>query len=160
MSNLRIRFAEEKDLSLIFNFIKDLAEYEKLSDTVVATEDLIFDSLFIKKTAEVIIAEYQGLPAGFAVFFHNFSTFIGKRGLYLEDLFVKPEFRGKGIGKGLLVYLAKLAVKRNCERFEWAVLDWNESAINFYKSLDAQPMDGWTVFRLSGHYLKKLAKNL
>lgn len=157
MTKLVIRIAEEKDLSLILNFIKDLAEYEKLSDTVVANEEIIYDSIFVKKKAEVIIAEYESLPAGFAVFFHNFSTFVGKQGLYLEDLFVKPEFRGKGIGKALLVYLAKLAVERNCERFEWAVLDWNKPAIDFYKSLGAKAMDDWTVFRLSGFELKKLS---
>ena len=159
MNSLNIRIAEEKDISLIFNFIKDLAEYEKLSDTVIANEETIFNSIFVKKSAEVVIAEYDGTPVGFAVFFHNFSTFIGKPGLYLEDLFVKPEFRGKGFGKALLVYLAKLAVERDCGRFEWSVLNWNTPAIEFYKSLGAKPMDEWTVFRLSGLELNKLADN-
>lgn len=135
-----------------------LAEYERMSDDVVATEELLRENLFgDRKIAEVIIANYKDEPAGFALFFHNFSTFVGKPGIYLEDLFVKPELRGKGIGKLLLAYLGKLAEERNCGRIEWAVLDWNEPAINFYKSLNAKPMDDWTVFRIAGNNINALA---
>jgi GNAT superfamily N-acetyltransferase len=157
-SNLRIDPATETDSSLIFTFIKGLAEYERLANTVVATEQSLRAFLFGKKRyAEVVIARWDNEPAGFALFFHNFSTFAGKPGLYLEDLFVLPEYRGKGIGKALLIYLAKLAVERGCGRFEWVVLDWNSSAIDFYRKLGAVPLDDWRQFRLSGESLNKLA---
>ena len=147
--SLRIAPAAERDLSLILSFIKKLADYEKLSHQVVATEDLLRDALFgSRPVAEVLIAYWNDEPAGFALFFHNFSTFLGRRGIYLEDLFVDPAQRGKGIGKALLLHLAKLAKERNCGRFEWAVLDWNKPAIDFYKSLGAVPLDDWTLFRL------------
>ncbi len=153
-----IRNAEESDTATLLALIRELAEYEKMLSDVVTTEGTLRQSLFSENaTAEALIAEYDREPIGFAVFFHNFSTFLGKRGLYLEDLFIKPEFRGKGFGKALLSHLAQIAVDRNCGRFEWAVLDWNESAIGFYKKLSAEPMDEWTVFRLSGEALEKLA---
>jgi GNAT superfamily N-acetyltransferase len=153
-----IRFAEEKDVPLILRFIKGLAEYEKLTPEVTATEDLLRETLFGKRqVAEVIIGEYHGDAAAFALFFHNYSTFLGRPGIYLEDLFVKPEMRGHGFGKVLLTYLARLATERNCGRVEWAVLDWNEPAIRFYKKLGAAAMDEWTVFRLTGEALTTLA---
>lgn len=153
----KIRIAEEKDTPLILNFIKDLAVYEKMLDQVTATEDTLRESLFVRKVAEVVIAEHCGLPAGFALFFHNFSTFQGIHGIYLEDLYVKPEFRGLGYGKNLLAYLAQLAVERKCGRLVWSCLDWNEPSIRFYTGLGAEALDGWTTYRLSGETLEKLA---
>lgn len=155
---LAIRPAIEADVSLILRFIRALAEYEKLSHEVVATEADIYAGLFgPKRVAECAIAEWEGAPAGFALFFHNYSTFVGKPGIYLEDLFVLPELRGNGIGKALLAHLAKLARDRGCARLEWAVLDWNAPSIAFYQSLGARPMDDWTVYRLTGDALNKLA---
>ncbi len=157
-SDVTIRFAKEEDVTLILSLIKGIADYEKLLHEVVATEEILRKSLFGKhKYAEVIIAEYKNETAGFALFFHNFSTFLGKPGIYLEDLFVKPELRGKGIGKILLTYLGKLAIERDCGRVEWSVLDWNEPAIKFYKNLGAQPLSEWTVLRVAGEAIKKLA---
>ncbi|MDP3436688.1 MAG: GNAT family N-acetyltransferase [Bacteroidales bacterium] len=171
--NFRIREAKPEDIDLIFNFICELAIYEKLRDDVTATVELLYESLFIKKQAEVLIAELADEPAinvdssttsgsftaiGFALFFHNFSTFKGRACLYLEDIFIKPEFRGKGYGKQMLKELAKIAVQRDCDRFEWSVLDWNEPSIKFYKSLGAIPMDQWTVYRLTGEPLIKMAE--
>jgi GNAT superfamily N-acetyltransferase len=151
-------FAEEKDLELILDLVRELAEFEKLSHEVAADAEGLRQSLFrSRRVAEVLIAEYGGAMAGFALFFHNFSTFLGKPGLYLEDLFIKPEFRGSGIGREVLTFLARLAVERNCGRLEWAVLDWNSRAIDFYKRLGARPMDDWTVFRLAGENLVALA---
>jgi len=152
-----IRFAEEKDVKLILDFIKELADYEQLLHEVVATEEILMDSLFVRKAAEVIIGEYDGEPVGFALFFHNFSTFLGRPGIYLEDLYIRPEMRGRGYGKTLLAFLAKLAKERNCGRFEWWCLDWNEPSINFYKSIGAIPMDEWTVYRVTGQALDDLA---
>jgi GNAT superfamily N-acetyltransferase len=158
VAEARIREANEGDVPLILSLIRELAEYEKLSDEVVATEDGLRDSLFgERRYAEVLIAEHDGAPAGFALFFHNFSTFLGKPGIYLEDLYVKPAFRGSGIGKKLLVHLASLAKRRGCGRLEWWVLDWNEPSIGFYKKLGAVPMDDWTVYRVSGLALEDLA---
>jgi GNAT superfamily N-acetyltransferase len=155
---LRIASVTKRDLPLILSFIKKLAEYEKLSHLVVATEDLLLDALFgPRPVAEVIIANWNDEPVGFALFFHNFSTFLGRRGIYLEDLFVDPPHRGKGIGKALLIHLAKIAKERNCGRFEWAVLDWNKPSIDFYKGLGAVPLDDWTLFRLTGDALDRLA---
>ena len=155
---LHIRPTTTDDVPLILDFIRALAEYEKLPHEVVADEATLRDELFgARPVAECVIAEYDNAPVGFALFFHNFSTFVGKRGLYLEDLFVKPEMRSQGIGKALLVYLAQLARSRNCGRFEWAVLDWNEPSINFYKSLGAKPMNEWTVYRLTGETLDALS---
>lgn len=156
---LVIKKACKNDTPLILSFIRQLAEYEKMSDEVVATEELMEEVLFgSNPAAEVVLAYYGEEPAGFAIYFFNFSTFVGRPGLYLEDLFVKPELRGKGIGKALLIHLAKIALERKCGRFEWSVLDWNEPAINFYKSLGAKPMDEWTVFRVDGEKLKSLAE--
>lgn len=161
MAAARISEATEEDVPLILSLIRELAEYEKLSDEVVATEDGLRDSLFGERQyAEVLIAEHDGAPAGFALFFHNFSTFLGKPGLYLEDLYVKPAFRGAGIGKELLVRLASLAIGRGCGRLEWWVLDWNEPAIGFYRSVGAEPMDDWTVYRVSGSALEDLASSV
>ncbi len=158
MAETRIREATEEDVPLILSFIRELAEYEKLSHEVVATEDGLRDSLFgERRYAEVLIAAHEGAPAGFALFFHNFSTFLGKPGIYLEDLYVKPEFRGAGIGRKLLVHLARLAKSRGCGRLEWWVLDWNGPSIGFYEKLGAVPMDDWTVYRVSGAALEDLA---
>jgi len=152
-----IRTAQESDVKLILQFIKGLGEYEKLSHEVVATEEKLRKTLFKQKMAEVIIGEYVGEPVGFALFFHNYSTFLGQAGIYLEDLFIIPEMRGKGFGKSMLKYLAKLAVERDCGRLEWACLDWNEPSICFYKGLGAKALDDWTVFRLTGDRLQKMA---
>ena len=150
--------ATERDVPIILQMIRELAEYERMSDEVVATEQRLRESLFgARPDAEVIIAYAGSEPAGFALFFHNYSTFLGRRGLYLEDLFVKPAFRGRGIGKRLLVELARIAVERGCGRFEWTVLDWNQPAIGFYKSLGAQSMDAWKIFRVAGDALTRLA---
>ena len=157
VSNFKIRFAEEKDTKLILEFIKELADYEKLLNEVVATEEVLYNSLFVQKRAEVIIGEYEGKPVGFALFFHNFSTFLGKSGIYLEDLYVKQEMRGKGLGKIILSFLGKLAVERNCGRLEWWCIDWNEASIKFYKEMGAKPMDEWTVYRVDDLALKDLA---
>jgi GNAT superfamily N-acetyltransferase len=155
---LTITIATRNDVPLILTFIKALAEYERLADSVVATEDILRETLFgARAYAECVIARYDGAPAGFALFFHNYSTFLGRPGIYLEDLFVKPELRGKGVGRALLQYLAKVAVDRNCGRLEWSVLDWNESAIGFYKLLGAEPLEDWTIFRVKGDALKRLA---
>lgn len=153
-----IREAISSDINLIFDFICDLADYEKLRHDVTATPEILHESIFVKKQAEVLIAELDGVPVGFALYFHNFSTFKGKACLYLEDIFIKPQYRGKGYGKAIFNRLAQIAVERGCDRFDWAVLDWNEPSINFYKSLGAFPMDEWTVFRLTGDALKSVAK--
>jgi len=156
--NFEIRPATEGDVSLILSFIKKLAVYEKLAHKVTATEEVLRETLFgERRYAEVVIGYQGGEPVGFALFFHNYSTFLGKPGIYLEDLFVDEEHRGKGFGKALLAYLSKLTKERNCGRLEWAVLNWNEPSINFYESLGAAPMNEWTVFRLTGDALDKLA---
>ena len=155
---IRIRTAQSSDIPHILAFIRELGEYEKLSHEVVADEAMLSTQLFGEHpAAEVIIAEVDGQPAGFALFFHNFSTFLGQRGLYLEDLFVRPQFRGLGLGKRLMIHLARLAVERNCGRFEWSVLDWNEPAIRFYRSLGAIGLEEWTVQRVAGAALQTLA---
>lgn len=158
MNNADFRYAEEKDTALILQFVKELAEYERMSDEVVATEELLKEWIFEKQKAEVIFALENGREVGFALFFHNFSTFLGRAGIYLEDLFVKPEYRGKGYGKALLKNLAQLALERGCGRFEWVCLDWNKPSIDFYLSLDATPLDEWTVYRLTGDTLRKMAE--
>jgi GNAT superfamily N-acetyltransferase len=153
-----LRPAAEADVPTILAMIRELADYEKLGHEVSATEADLRVSLFgVRADAEVVIAESDGLVAGYALFFHNYSTFHCKRGLYLEDLFVRPPFRGRGIGKLLLSHLANVAVQRGCARFEWAVLDWNEPAIRFYQSLGAEPMSDWTVFRITGEALARLS---
>lgn len=155
---LSIRPATAEDVALIRSMIEALADYEKLRDHCFATDEAVHEALFsTKPAAECRIAEWSGTPAGFVLFFHNFSTFVTRRGLYLEDLFVKPEFRKHGIGKALLQHLAKLALERGCARFEWSVLDWNEPAIQFYKALGARPMSEWTVYRVDGSALTDLA---
>ena len=158
MEHITFRNAEEKDVSLILYFIRELAEYEKMLDDVVATEDLLREWIFEKKKAEVIFAVIGGEEVGFALFFHNFSTFLGRAGIYLEDLYVKPEHRGKGFGKALLKRLAQIAVERGCGRLEWSCLDWNKPSIDFYLSLGAEPMNEWTVYRVAGNTLQKLAE--
>jgi GNAT superfamily N-acetyltransferase len=155
---LRIVSASEGDVAVILSFIRKLAEYEKLSTQVAATEELLRETLFgARRVAEVLIAYLGDEPAGFALYFHNFSTFLGRPGIYLEDLFVEPVHRGKGIGKALLVEIAKIAKDRNCGRLEWSVLDWNQPAIEFYRRLGAIPMDDWTMFRVTGESLDNLA---
>ena len=158
INGFTIRHAVETDVPLILSFIKELADYEKLSHEVLATEEDFRQNLFgEKKFAEVVIGEYNSEPVGYALYFYNFSTFLGKPGLYLEDLYVKQEVRGKGFGKSLLAYLARLAVDQECGRFEWAVLDWNEPSINFYESLGASLMKEWIITRVDGDNLLKLA---
>jgi len=158
-STLAIRFATPADVSTILHFIRSLARYEKLEHEVVADEALLRATLFAPRpAAEVLLAELAGSPVGFALFFQNYSTFLGKPGLYLEDLFVLPEWRGHGFGRGLLTELARIAIARGCGRFEWSVLDWNEPAIGFYKRLGAKPMDAWRIFRLTGDALTAVAR--
>jgi len=152
------RFAQKRDAALVFRFIKDLAEYEHMSSLVVSTKEMIEEWVFDKKRAEVLFLLVEGKEAGFALFFHNFSTFLGRSGLYLEDLFISPEYRHKGYGKILLRQLATIAVQRDCGRMEWWCLDWHKSSIDFYKSLGAEPMEDWTVYRLTQEKLKKLSE--
>ena len=153
-----LRFATAEDTAIILGMIRALADYERLTHEVVADEDLLRRTLFgDRRVAEVLLATDGGEAAGFALFFHNFSTFLGRPGIYLEDLFVRPEARGRGIGAALLARLAHIAVERGCGRLEWSVLDWNEPAIGFYRRLGAVPMDGWTTFRLTGPALDDLA---
>ena len=155
---MEYRYANREDTKLILEFIKDLARYEKMENEVIADESLLEEWIFDKNKAEVIFALEGDKEVGFALFFHNFSTFLGRAGIYLEDLFVLPEYRGKGYGKGLLKTLAKIAVERGCGRLEWWCLDWNKPSINFYKSLGAEPMSEWTTYRITGETLKNLAK--
>ena len=157
-NKLTFRYAERKDVSLILQFIKDLAEYEKMLDEVVADEATLEEWIFDQKKAEVLFAMEEGKEVGFALFFHNFSTFLGRAGLYLEDLFVQPEHRGKGYGKQILQKLASIAVERKCGRLEWWCLDWNQPSIDFYLSLGAEPMSDWTVYRIAGDTLQNLAQ--
>ena len=152
-----IRDATPSDVPLILGFIRGLARYEKLEHEVVATDEQLQATLFERRYAEVIIGEEDGAPVAFALFFHNYSTFLGRPGVYLEDLFVIPEARGRGYGEAMLRRLAQIAIERDCGRLEWWVLDWNEDAIGFYKRLGAVPMDEWTVFRVTGDALRKLA---
>ncbi len=159
MQKLSFRSATIEDCKLILFFIKELAIYERMLDEVVATEELLREWLFEQKKAEVIFACEDGKEIGFALFFHNFSTFLGRAGIYLEDLFVLPEYRGKGYGKAILKELARIAVERKCGRLEWACLDWNKPSIDFYLSMGAVPMDEWTVYRVTGTTLKELAKD-
>ena len=156
-NNLKIKKAKLKDVPLVLSLIKELAEYEKLTHEVIASEKDLSRNLFgPKKFAEVLLGYYNNEPTGMALFFHNYSTFEGKPGIYLEDLYVKPEFRGKGIGKALLLKLIRIAGKRKCGRVEWAVLDWNQPAIDFYKKLGAEPMDSWKIFRLTKDKIKMI----
>ena len=158
ISNFMLHKATESDVPIILSFIHEFATYEKLAHEVVATEDSLCQSLFgNRKVAEVIIGFYKEKPVSFALFFHNFSTFLGKPGIYLEDLYIKPEMRGKSLGKSMLSYIAQIACDRDCGRFEWCVLDWNKSALKFYSSMGATPMNEWTTQRLEGKALQKLA---
>jgi len=157
---IRIDPATVRDVPLILSLIKALAEYERLAQEVVATEADVRESLFGPRPhAEAVIARVGRQAAGFAVWFHTFSTFLSRRGLYLEDLFVLPAWRGRGIGRALMCHLAGVAIDRGCGRMEWAVLDWNDPAIGFYRSIGAQPMDEWTVYRLTGDALRQVAQN-
>lgn len=158
MCELTFRYALDDDVDKILFFIKELASYEKMSDDVVATKELLKEWIFEKKKAEVFFAIEEGKEVGFALFFHNFSTFVGRAGIYLEDLYVLPEYRGKGYGKAILKELARIAVERECGRLEWACLDWNKPSIDFYQSLGAKPMNDWTCYRLSGDTLKELGQ--
>lgn len=155
---MNFRFANEEVCGPILSYIRQLAAYEKMSDQVVATENLLREWIFEKKKAEVLFACEGDKEVGFALFFHNFSTFLGRAGIYLEDLFVLPEYRGKGYGKALLKKLAQITVERGCGRLEWACLDWNQPSIDFYRSLGAVPMDEWTTYRLIGDTLLEMAK--
>ena len=156
---LTFRFAQREDVPLILQFIRDLASYEKMLDQVVADEATLELWLFDKRSAEVLFAVADGREIGFALFFHNFSTFLGRAGLYLEDLYVLPEYRGQGYGTAILRKLAAIAVERGCGRLEWWCLDWNTPSIGFYRSLGAEPMDQWTVYRIAGDTLHQLAEN-
>lgn len=155
---MKFRYAERKDTKLILQFIKELADYEKMLDEVIADEATLEEWIFDKQKAEVIFAVVDGKEVGFALFFHNFSTFLGRAGIYLEDLFVYPEYRGKGYGKALLKRLAAIAIERGCGRLEWWCLDWNQPSIDFYLSFGAKPMKDWTVYRIAGDALRDLAK--
>ena len=159
MQTINIRPARPDEAGLVLDFIKRLAVYEKCADDVVADEATLRHSLFVEHAAEVVFAEENGTVVGFALFFHNFSTFVGRKGMYLEDLFVLPEKRGRGYGKALLKYVAKLAVERNCGRMEWICLDWNESALSVYRSMGAEPLSDWTVQRLDEQALKRFAES-
>lgn len=158
MANFNIRQAQPEDTALILSFIKKLADYEKCSNEVIADEPTLYNSLFVEKAAEVVLAEEDGVPIGFALFFHNFSTFVGRKGLYLEDLFIIPEKRGLGYGKAILKYLANIAVERNCGRMEWICLDWNAPSLAFYRKIGAFPLDEWTVQRMTEDVMSGFAK--
>lgn len=158
IKEFKLRKAEKADVPVILELIKEIAVYEKMLDEVVATEESIMDSVFVKKDAEVLIGEYNGEPIGYALYFFNYSTFIGRAGFYLEDIYIKPEYRGNGIGKEIFKVLGKIAWERGCKRMEWSCLDWNEPSIKFYKGLGAVPMSGWTVYRLTDDNIQKLAE--
>ena len=158
MKAFNIRPARPDEAGVVLDLIKQLAVYERCENDVVADEATIRQSLFVERSAEVVLAEEEGMVVGFALFFHNFSTFVGRKGMYLEDLFVIPEKRGLGYGKALLKYVAKLAVQRNCGRMEWICLDWNEPSLRIYHSIGAVPMSEWTVQRLDEQALKAFAK--
>lgn len=158
MGEVIFRQAKAGDEALVLEFIRGIAQYEKMLDEVVATEESIREWMVEKKMVEVIFAEAEGDTVGFALYFQNFSTFVGRAGLYLEDIFVKPQYRKKGYGKAIFKKLAQIAVERGCQRFEWVCLDWNQPSIDFYRSMGAVPMDQWTIYRLSGDAIKKAAE--
>ncbi len=160
MSKFKLRETSREDTGLIFKFIKELAIYEKMLDEVVGTEELLEDHIFNKKRVEVLIAEEDDKPIGFCLYFYNFSTFQGRSGIYLEDIYILPEYRGKGYGKIIFKELAKIAIERNCGRMEWSCLDWNKPSIDFYTKLGAVPMDEWTVYRLTGDNLNNVAEGV
>jgi GNAT superfamily N-acetyltransferase len=153
-----LKKVEEQDCGLLMELIKELAVYEKMIDLVESTEALYKKALFEKKVTEAVIGEYEGKPVGYAIYFHNFSSFVGRPGIYLEDIYVRPEYRGRGFGKAMLAYVARLAVERDCGRLEWCVLDWNKPSIDFYRSLGAQSLDDWTIYRLDKDTLKALSE--
>lgn len=157
IEDFKIRKATRQDIPLVLDFIKELAEYEKMTDDVVATEEGLMEAIFDKEIAEVVFGEDKGKPVGFALFFHNFSTFVGRPGLYLEDIFIRPQARGKGFGKTMILYLASVARERNCGRMEWTCLDWNTPSIEFYKKIGAIPMDEWTIYRAREDVISDLA---
>ena len=159
IDKFHMRYAVKGEEGLILQFIRELAEYEKMLDDVVATEALLHEWLFVKNKAEVLLGVFDGEVVGFALFFHNFSTFLGRAGVYLEDLFIKPEYRGRGFGKTMLKELAKITVERGCGRLDWSCLDWNKPSIDFYLSIDAAPLDEWTIYRLTGDTLLAMAKD-
>ncbi len=154
-----VRFAKKEDAKIVFNMIRELAEYEKLLDHFEATEELVRESLFRRNVAETLIGEFKHEPVSYAIFFYNISSFLGRIGIFIEDLYVKPEMRGKGFGKVMFSFIAKLAVERNCGRLEWACLDWNKPAITFYKKMNAVPLEDWTIYRVVGEDLKELANS-
>lgn len=158
IEGFKLRKAEENDINLILGLIKELAVYEKMLDEVIATEDSIRESIFIRKDANVMIAEFNGNPIGYVFYFFNYSTFIGKSGFYLEDIYIKPEYRGRGIGKEIFKVIAKIAFDNGCKRIEWSCLNWNKPSINFYKGIGAIPMSYWTVYRLEEDKIRKLAE--
>lgn len=158
IENLKIRETSEEDCELILSLIKEIAEYEKMSDEVIATEETLRESIFKNNRAEVVILELEKKPVGYALFFYNFSTFVGRSGLYLEDIFIKKEVRGRGLGKEVFKFLGKKAREEGCKRMEWVCLDWNEPSIKFYKSLGAVPMDEWTIYRLNEKEIKNLSE--
>lgn len=160
VAGLRIRTAEEEDVPVLFELVRGMAVYEKMTDVMTVTEELLKENLFVKKYAETILAEYKGEIVGYAMFFNTFSSFLGKANIYLEDLYLKPEARGCGIGKALLACLAKITVERGCGRLEWMVLDWNEPSIRFYKQMGASPQDEWTMYRVDGEALPSLAARI
>ncbi len=159
MDTIQITAATPQDTPTILTLIRELAEFERLLDQVTTTEEQLHDALFLRRAAEVVLARKNGEVAGFALFFHNFSTFLGKPGVYLEDLYVRPKYRGAGCGAALLRHLARIAVERDCGRFEWSVLDWNQRAIDFYKGLGAEALDEWTMYRVTGEALRRLAQS-
>ncbi|MFZ5429221.1 MAG: GNAT family N-acetyltransferase [Bacteroidota bacterium] len=155
-----LRPAEESDMPVLYELIRELATYEKILDDLKATPEVLHDSIFVRKVAEVLMAEYNGEPAGYAMYFYNFSSFIGLPGLYLEDIYIRPEFRGKGFGKISLAYLARLAIEKNCWGMEWTVLDWNKPSIDFYEGMGAFNRGGWLIYRLKDEALARLAQSL
>lgn len=159
MSDLKIRPAVIEDTALILAFIKELAEYENLLDQVTATEEILTEWIFGKEKAEVLVGEHGGKPVGYALFFYNFSTFLGKAGIYIEDIYIRPEYRKKGYGKAFFKHIAGLCAARGCGRLEWACLDWNKPSIDFYLSLGARPMDEWTIYRLEEDEIEDLANS-
>ncbi len=158
MEDFTIRPARPEDAGTILSLIRELADYENMLDQVTATEEILSEWLFEKKTAEVLVPEVRGCPIGYALFFHNFSTFLGKGGLYLEDVYIQPEYRGNGYGKAIFRELARIAEERGCGRLEWVCLDWNKPSIDFYLSMEAEPQDEWTIYRLTGETLRKVAE--
>jgi len=158
INGFTIRFAEENDARIVLDMVRELAAYEKLVDNLEATEELFSESLFQRGVAEALIGEYEGKPVGYAICCHNFSSFTGRIGLYIEDIYVKPEMRGKGFGRAMFAYIAQLAIERKCGRLEWSCLDWNKPSIAFYEKMDAKRLEDWTMYKLSGDALQRMAR--